>query len=119
MAPATARSIDSVPKFTAPAVWLFSVMMLAPASAAAGSGADRELGAYLSGECVTCHRLSGPAAGGIPRIAGWPVGQFVTAMQAYRSKQRENAAMQVIAGRLDDHEIAALAAYFSSVPGRP
>lgn len=78
-------------------------------NAAAG---DRELGQYLSSECVTCHRLSGPNAQGIPKIAGWPEDQFIAVMNAYKDKQRDNPVMQTIAGRLESGDIAALAAYF-------
>ncbi len=78
-------------------------------NAAAG---DRELGQYLSAECVTCHRASG-AAQGIPKITGWPEDQFIAVMNAYKDKQRDNPVMQTIAGRLEVGDIAALAAYFA------
>jgi cytochrome c len=39
----------------------------------------------------------------------------VTALYAYREGYRENQAMQLIAKRLTDEEIAALAYYFESV----
>lgn len=78
-------------------------------NAAAG---DRELGQYLSAECVTCHRTSGGAQG-IPKIAGWPEDQFIAVMNAYKDKQRDNPVMQTIAGRLEAGDIAALAAYFA------
>jgi cytochrome c len=74
---------------------------------------DRELGQYLSAECVTCHRTSGQAAQGIPQIAGWPEDQFIAVMNAYKAKQRDNPVMQTIAGRLSGDDIAALAAFFS------
>ena len=80
-------------------------------NAAAG---DRELGQYLSSECVTCHRSSGPNAQGIPKIAGWPEDQFIAVMNAYKDKQRDNPVMQTIAGRLESGDIAALAAYFKT-----
>ncbi len=73
---------------------------------------DRELGQYLSAECVTCHRTSGQVAQGIPQIAGWPEDQFIAVMNAYKQKQRDNPVMQTIAGRLGADDIAALAAYF-------
>lgn len=79
-------------------------------NAAAG---DRELGEYLSTECVTCHRASGGAQG-IPKIAGWPEDQFIAVMNAYKDKQRDNPVMQTIAGRLEAGDIAALAAYFKT-----
>lgn len=73
---------------------------------------DPEYGAYLSGECTTCHQASGGDAG-IPSITLWPQEDFVIAMHAYKSKTRANPTMQMIAGRLGDAEIAALAAYFA------
>lgn len=82
---------------------------LALDNAAAG---DRELGQYLSSECVTCHRISGPVTQGIPRITGWPEDQFIAVMSAYKEKQRNNPVMQTIAGRLSSEDIAALAAFF-------
>jgi cytochrome c len=79
---------------------------------------DRELGQYLSVECVTCHQVSGTAAG-IPSIVGWPEGQFVAVMNAYKDKQRDNPVMQTVAGRLAADDIAALAAYFGGLSPTP
>jgi cytochrome c len=93
--------------------------MLAGAAAGPAAAADSALGEYLSHECVTCHQLSGRAAGAIPPIVGWPPEQFVAVMQTYRDKQRDNAAMQAAAGRLTDDEIGALAAFFAAQPVRP
>ena len=76
---------------------------------------DAEYGAWLSGECVTCHRADGGDAG-IPSIVRWPVDRFVIAMHAYRSGRRDHPVMQMIARRLGDEEIAALAAFFEN-PG--
>lgn len=75
---------------------------------------DPDYGAYLSGECVTCHRADG-ADEGIPSITGWPVADFVTALHAYRAAHRANPAMQMVASRLSDEEIAGLAAYFGDL----
>lgn len=75
---------------------------------------DPEFGEYLAGECTTCHQTSG-ADEGIPSIVGWPTDVFVTAMHAYRVKARNHPVMQMIAAPLNDQEIAALAAYFSTL----
>ena len=72
---------------------------------------DVEYGEYLASECKTCHQASG-GDDGIPNIVGLPTEEFATAMHAYRAKFRENSVMQLIAGRLNDEEIAALAAFF-------
>ena len=75
---------------------------------------DPEYGAYLSGECLSCHHASGSDEG-IPSITGWPPEDFVIAMHAYKQKFRPHPVMQMMAGRLSDEEIAALAAYFSKI----
>ncbi len=86
------------------------------ASASTGAVArDRELGEYLSAECVTCHQISGRETGAVPRITGWPDDHFVAVMNAYKDKHRDNPIMQTIAGRLAPDEIVALAAYFGAV----
>lgn len=75
---------------------------------------DADWGAYLAGECLTCHRADGLAEG-IPRITGWEPDDFVTAMHAYKQNWRTHPIMQMVAGRLSDEEIAALAAYFKDL----
>ena len=75
---------------------------------------DAEYGEYLSGECLTCHRSDG-SADGIPSITRWPEEDFVIAMHAYKQKLRPHPVMQMMAGRLSDEEIAALAAYFKDL----
>ncbi|WP_170335307.1 c-type cytochrome [Ruegeria arenilitoris] len=75
---------------------------------------DLELGAYLSAQCVTCHQ-KGSENEGIPNIAGLSSKDFVAAMQAYKQNDRAHPIMQMLAARLNDDEIAALAAYFGSV----
>ena len=75
---------------------------------------DPAYGEYLSGECTTCHQASG-AGDGIPSITNWPEEDFVTAMHAYKEEVRKHPVMQMMAGRLSNEEIAALAAYFAGM----
>lgn len=75
---------------------------------------DPDYGEYLSGECVTCHKLDGDEEG-IPNIIGWLPEDFVVALHAYREKHRDNEAMRMVASRLSDEEIAGLAAYFGGL----
>lgn len=89
------------------------------AKASSNSKGDKDFGQYLSSLCVTCHQVTGQAAGGIPPIIAWPDDQFIAVMNAYRHKDRENLVMQNVAGKLSDEEIAALAAYFGSLPLQP
>lgn len=94
---------------------LSAALMLLAGTGTAHAAGDRALGEYLSTECVTCHRISGPPVAGIPAIRGWPEDQFAAVMSAYKSKQRENIVMQSIAGRLSVEDIEALAVYFGSL----
>lgn len=75
---------------------------------------DAEYGEYLATECLTCHQADGSAEG-IPSITRWPADDFVVAMHAYKRKLRPHPVMQMMAGRLNDEEIAALAAYFENL----
>lgn len=75
---------------------------------------DRDYGEYLSSECTTCHQSDGNDEG-IPSITNWPREDFVLAMHAYKRKIRPHPVMQMMAGRLSDEEIAALAAYFEDI----
>lgn len=79
-----------------------------------GIEGDPAYGEYLSSECLTCHRADGSAEG-IPSITLWPEEDFVVAMHAYKQKLRPHPVMQMMAGRLSDEEIAALAAYFGQL----
>ena len=75
---------------------------------------DIDYGEYLSGEWTTCHQLDGNFDG-IPAITQWDALFFKLAMHEYKMKSRENPVMQMIAGRLNDEEIASLAAYFAQI----
>lgn len=74
--------------------------------------ADVELGRYLSSECTTCH--SPHAHSAIPNIHGMMETTFTEVVRAYREKRLANPVMQNVAARLNDEDIAALAAYFAS-----
>ena len=66
------------------------------------------------GACASCHRSGAAADEPIPSIEGWDEATFVTVMQSFRRKERDNVAMQTIAAALDDEQMAALAAYFAA-----
>jgi cytochrome c len=75
---------------------------------------DPDYGEYLASECQTCHQADGSDQG-IPSVTGWPAEDFVVAMHAYKQKLRPHPVMQMMAGRLNEEEIAALAAYFATL----
>lgn len=75
---------------------------------------DPEYGEYLATECTTCHQVDGDYDG-IPSIIGWSMEDFVIAMHAYKRKIRPHPVMQMMAGRLSDEEIAAVAVFFGKL----
>ena len=79
------------------------------------AGADVGYGEYLSGECVTCHSQSGVDKG-IPSINGLDAEVFATVLHAYKVGDIEHPVMKMVASRLDDEQIASLAAYFATLP---
>lgn len=98
-----------------PAFAAFCAIATAQTPPAGPKKGDRELGQYLSSECVTCHQASGQQTGGVPAITGWADDQFIAVMHAYKNRDRDNQVMQAIASRLSEEEIAALAAYFGEL----
>ena len=77
-------------------------------------GADVGYGEYLSGECVTCHSQKGVDKG-IPVINGLDAEVFAAVMHSYKAGDMQHPVMQMVAGRLDDEQIASLAVYFATV----
>ena len=75
---------------------------------------DAAYGAYLAGECTSCHQ-PGQANEGVPQVTGWSEEDFALAMLDYRTGLREHPIMNMVAGRLGDEEIAALAAHFAAL----
>lgn len=74
--------------------------------------ADKEYGAYLGGECLTCHAPSG-GDGSIPLIHAKSKDYLASALLEFKNKQRENEVMRGVTAALSNEEIAALATYFS------
>lgn len=75
---------------------------------------DAEYGEYLSGDCVTCHQITGQAEG-IPSIVGVPKDYFIRSLVEYKTNVRSNEVMKNRVANLTNDEIAALAAYFEGL----
>jgi cytochrome c553 len=88
-----------------------------PATPAAASVDPKVVayGKHLARECSGCHRIDG-VDNGIPSIVAQPVDEFTTNMKFYQTGDRNNPAMVSVAQSLDEQQIAALAAYYSSLP---
>ena len=109
------RRSDAVKKFF---ITFFAAGLIFSSTASAENllaGADIGYGEYLSGECVACHSQTGVDKG-IPSINGLDAEGFATIILAYKSGDIKHPVMQMVAGRLDDEQIASLAVYFATLP---
>jgi len=96
-----------------------TVLALA-AAVSAGLAASQDAkqfayGQHLSQECTGCHRIDG-IDNGIPSIIGWPADTFAQTLGFYQTGKRSNPVMISVATSLNDKQVAALAAYFGSLP---
>ena len=94
----------------------FLSVLVIPAAMAAG---DPEIGKAKSAVCASCHGADGKALmPAYPNLAGQNEAYLVSALMAYRSKERQggNAAlMHAMAANLSDEDINNLAAYYASL----
>lgn len=70
----------------------------------------------LAGACANCHGTDGRLGGTIPAIAGRPAGVLESQLLSFkRGEQPNTTVMTRHASGYTDNELAALAAYFSSL----
>ena len=94
--------------------WLFAAAALALAGAAAAQ--DAQAGRAKAAACAVCHgQLGISVTPDAPHLAGMPPIYFAAQLRAYRSGARKHEVMAVMARPLSDDDIAALAAWFSSI----
>lgn len=84
----------------------------------AQAAGDPQAGKAKADGCAGCHGANGEGRDPNPRLAGKPEGDFIQAMQDYKSGKRKNAVMKTFASKLSDQDIANLAAYYSSLKGK-
>jgi cytochrome c553 len=102
---------------------LLAACVVAPAAAQEG---DPRAGRRLAGaRCAVCHGNDGIARQpDAANLAGQPAIYVSNQLRAYRSGERKNEQMNIIAGELTDAQIADLAAWYEAiqvevtVPGR-
>jgi cytochrome c553 len=90
-----------------------AVLMFGAAGTA--GAADIEAGKASAAACNKCHGASGEGSGANPPLAGMAAGQFVQAINDYKSGKRPHAAMKAFAKPLDDGKTENLAAYYASL----
>ncbi|MGO1460928.1 MAG: c-type cytochrome [Marinobacter sp.] len=97
---------------------LFALSAAVPAVASAAG--DVEAGKAKAAVCAACHGQNGVAQIPMyPNLAGQHEQYLVSALKAYKNKQRSGgqaAVMQGQAAALSDDDIANLAAYYASLP---
>jgi len=96
------------------------LFVLGTAIPALSAAADVAAGKAKAGVCAACHGQNGLAQiPTYPNLAGQNEQYLVSALKAYKNKQRSGgqaAIMQGQAASLSDEDIANLAAYFASLP---
>ncbi|MDK9556280.1 c-type cytochrome [Marinobacter sp. M216] len=96
------------------------ILAFSTAIPAVASAADVEAGKAKAAVCAACHGQNGLAQiPTYPNLAGQNEQYLVSAIKAYKNKQRtggQAAIMQGQAAALSDTDIANLAAYFASLP---
>lgn len=84
--------------------------------AAPGHAADPANGAKLAQQCAVCHGINGLAKQpDVPNLAGESSIYITQQLKAFRSGERQNPQMSVMAGGLSDEHIADLAAYYDAL----
>ena len=89
--------------------------LLLPLSGNVMAAGDAAAGKTKSASCTSCHGADGEG-GAAPNTAikGMDVGKFSKAMAAYKSGERKNPMMEMFAKKLNDQDVADLAAYYAS-----
>ena len=91
---------------------LGGVLLAGPLAAQSG---DVEAGRALAGQCRTCHGLDGRAQIPVaPNIGGEPASYLAAQLRAFRSGERVNEMMSVVAASLTDAQIDDLAAWYGA-----
>lgn len=90
--------------------------LLTMSLATAHAAGDAKAGRRKAAMCATCHGIDGlskmPAA---PNIAGSPAIYLEKQIRAFRSAERKDETMNVVAKPLSDQDIADLAAWYSGL----
>ena len=85
-----------------------------------GDAADAEAGKAKAAVCAACHGQNGLAQiPTYPNLAGQNEQYLVSAITAYKNKQRSGGQAAIMQGQatgLSDEDIANLAAYYASLP---
>lgn len=82
------------------------------AALAAGNAAD---GKTKAAQCATCHGPDGRGGGPNPPIVALDTAKFTVAMNDYKNGKRKHPMMVMLAKKLNDQDMADLAAYYATL----
>ena len=97
-------------------VAMMFILMLAAGSAQAGGDAAR--GAELAVDCADCHGDDGMGDEDVPAIAGMDAAKHAKALADFKSGAVESEDMVDYVEDLNEQDMADLAAYFATLPGK-
>jgi cytochrome c553 len=89
------------------------VLALAPTADAGDARAGRQ---KVAGVCQACHGMDGLSKNPeSPNLAGQIENYLAKALNEYRTGERKNESMNIVARHLTDEEIANVSAFYSSL----
>jgi cytochrome c553 len=92
------------------------LLAILPAMLAPASAADAAAGKTKAAKCTVCHGLDGIAKNpNAPNLAGESTTYIRKQLGAFRSGERKDPQMSIMAKNLSDEDIADLAAWYSSL----
>lgn len=91
-----------------------AILALGLAGTAQAAG-DAAAGEAKAKGCVGCHGADGKGKGNNPPIAGKDEASFVKAMADYKSGAKKHSMMNMLAKKLNDQDMADLAAYYAGM----
>lgn len=96
---------------------LFACLVLALSTGQAQATESRSMrpkASTMAHACAGCHGTFGRASAGTPVLAGMSESDFVRAMRAFKSGQRNSSIMNRIAKGYQDEDFVALARFFKA-----
>jgi cytochrome c553 len=94
---------------------LGAALILASAALPAQAG-DVKAGRQKALQCQNCHGMDGLSKlPGAPNLAGQPVEYLVKSLTEYKTGERKNELMTVVAGPLSEADIQDLSAYYAAI----
>jgi cytochrome c553 len=92
------------------------VVLVLGASAVSAYAGDVKAGAALAGKCEACHGLDGLSKiAEAPNIAGQNEQYLIEQLTAFKTGERHNEMMAIVAPTLSDEDIGDLASYYSAI----